>query len=431
MHAKSSVADERYFGEGVYLSPDAAFAERYANGGCPTHLENGCLILNWGICYNCFPIIGEDYDQTRHQLKIIVPPQYDAKYIPVVEVRSGSADYRPAGLCEPYHYRLFVTQNAAQVLPRYVVKLIPSTGLEGQTQQMYKVLLAHLQVQEAKERLKLHHKLRAEYVGDPALLKIRAAEIASRPRTVEHNPLKFMLDTQDSIAKVSFTLKQSYHLTRGEMMPIVAEGFEDVYRQFLKGKLVFKPNNTNEEPLVLKISDLENPLFGTFDIAKSGVSAKFFQISTGFRTEFNPSNNGKVEIWIVPQFVLKRNSRAKIYYDFLLTCKEHTNKPFAVLFNWGGWQDLSWFEITGFSGNEFSSPMEAYKARAGTAHVHKDALRSALKAHILSTNAVQRTPTATEGKMPEKYTSKPAEDPEDSLQVMREFPLFRDIRDQQ
>lgn len=430
IQTKSSVTDERYFGEGIFTSPDAAFAESYANSGSPTHLDSGCLILIWGICYNCFPIIEEDYDQQRHQLKIIVPPQYDAKYIPVVQVRSGSTDYRPAGLCEPYHYRLFITQNPSQVLPRYVVRLIPSTGVESQIQQMYKVLLDDLQVLETTERSKLNDKLRAEYPVDPALIKIRAEEIATRQKIFEQTHIKFLPTLQGSNTKASFTLKQSYPLRTGEMVPIIAEGFEDVYLQFLKGKLFYKMNiRSNEEPIVYRISDLENPLFGTFDIVKSGVSAKYFQISTGFRTAYNPSNKGKVEIWIVPQFVLKKYLKAKIYYDFLQTCVDHRNKPFAVLFNWGGWQDLSWFEITGFTGNEFKSPIEAYQKRTSPAHVPKEALRSELIAHISTPKAVQRKSTATDGIVPEKPSTNSPVDTGDLLHVMRTFPLFKDIKD--
>lgn len=146
-------------------------------------------------------------------------------------------------------------------------------------------------------------------------------------------------------------------LSRHIVIPEIARGHEVVYRQFLRGKVVYKPNKNNDEGREeFSISSLPNPLRGTFDIRKCGDSDKHLSISTGFRTEKNPSNASKYEVWIVPQFVLQKDPRAKALYDFLQKQPEHRGKPFAVLFTWGGWADDDCDHgVTGVVGSEFDS----------------------------------------------------------------------------
>jgi energy-coupling factor transporter ATP-binding protein EcfA2 len=139
-------------------------------------------------------------------------------------------------------------------------------------------------------------------------------------------------------------------------IPEIARGNEAVYQQFLRGKLVYKPNKDNDEGRQeFRISDLENPLSGTFDIRGCGDSDQHLSISTGFRTGKNDANRKKVEVWIVPQFVLQKDARAKAFNDFLQKQEAHRNKPFAILFNWGGWTDIGWHDVTGVVGNEFDT----------------------------------------------------------------------------
>jgi hypothetical protein len=131
-------------------------------------------------------------------------------------------------------------------------------------------------------------------------------------------------------------------------IPQLAEGYEDVYLRFLKGKLVYTPNKDNDEGQIeFPIAALANPLEGTFDLSGCGESAAHLQISTGFRTRVNPENREKIEVWIVPQFVLQRDPRAKVLNDILQTLPEHRNKAFAVMFNLGEWENLSWHDMKG------------------------------------------------------------------------------------
>ncbi len=150
-------------------------------------------------------------------------------------------------------------------------------------------------------------------------------------------------------------------------IPDIVRGNEEIYGQFLRWKLVHKPNKNNDEGRrEFKIGDLANPLSGTFDLSGCGDSAKYLSISTGFRTSVNPENKEKVEVWIVPQFVLQNDTRAKAFNDFLQIQEKHRDKPFAILFNWGGWNDLEWHEVAGVSDNIFDNICDIWR-RATTA----------------------------------------------------------------
>jgi hypothetical protein len=147
--------------------------------------------------------------------------------------------------------------------------------------------------------------------------------------------------------------------------PKIVEGYEEIYRQFLKGKLVYKPNKDNDDGRKeFPIAALANPLEGTFDIRGCGDSAQYLQISTGFRTRKEPANENKIEVWIVPQFVLQKDPRAKAFNDFLQTQEKHRNKPFAILFTWGGWDNLRWHEVAGVDGKEHDTLCEVRRETA-------------------------------------------------------------------
>lgn len=137
----------------------------------------------------------------------------------------------------------------------------------------------------------------------------------------------------------------------------IAIGHEEVYQQFLRGKLVYKPNQNNDVGRKeFRISDLANPLSGTFDIRGCGDSDQYLSISTGFRTGKNPANQNKLEVWIVPQLVLQKDPRAKPYNELLQKQERHLGKPFAVLFTWGGWDDgETAHAVTGVVGNKHDS----------------------------------------------------------------------------
>ena len=119
--------------------------------------------------------------------------------------------------------------------------------------------------------------------------------------------------------------------------------------------------------LIVIIFESASPFFysSPFDLSGCDDSDQHLSISTGFRTGQNPANKNKLEIWIVPQFVLQKDLRAKPYNEFLQKQDGHRNKPFAILFNWGGWIGEDYAHgVTGDDGNEFDHLVSAWSAAA-------------------------------------------------------------------
>jgi hypothetical protein len=188
---------------------------------------------------------------------------------------------------------------------------------------------------------------------DSELEKSRAAEQSVRVAEL-HRSEPPSGEAAQSLEVTSVT-EQPLPQTIGGILviPSIAKGYEEIYLRFLKGKLIYKPNKDNNEGRKeFPIAALANPLEGTFDISGCGGAAKELQISTGFRTRVDPANANKVEVWIVPQFVLQRDPRAKPFNDYLQACEKHRGKPYAILFTWGGWKEISWHEVTGITGEE-------------------------------------------------------------------------------
>lgn len=89
--------------------------------------------------------------------------------------------------------------------------------------------------------------------------------------------------------------------------PEIAIGQEAVYEIFLQGRLIYKPDRESDAGRIdLPIAALLNPLDGTFDLSRCGNAGKYFSISTGYRKGKKAENARKVEIWVVPKFVIER-----------------------------------------------------------------------------------------------------------------------------
>ena len=107
----------------------------------------------------------------------------------------------------------------------------------------------------------------------------------------------------------------------------------------------------------LKISDLTNPLEGTFDLSKCGDASKYLSISTGYRKGKKPENSSKLEIWLAPRFMIKkkRETSAKHLQPILDNWTEET-APIGIFWIWGGWGNLSWYDyLTNVSTDNISS----------------------------------------------------------------------------
>lgn len=130
-------------------------------------------------------------------------------------------------------------------------------------------------------------------------------------------------------------------------IPEIARGHEEIYRRFFRGKLVYRPDPNSDVGLKeFKISDLANPFSGTFDISGCGDTAQYLSISTGFRRAINPANRDKIEVWITPRFVIDKDPAAHRTALRLSQEAQLHGHPYLVLFSWGGWDNLAWYEVS-------------------------------------------------------------------------------------
>ena len=102
------------------------------------------------------------------------------------------------------------------------------------------------------------------------------------------------------------------------VIPDIAIGYEEAYRRFLKGKLIYHPTlGSDVGKIELPIADLTNPLEGTFDLSRCGDIGRHLSIATGYRKAMNPKNVNKVEIWVTPWFLAQRKSDTIVAHHYL------------------------------------------------------------------------------------------------------------------
>ena len=123
-------------------------------------------------------------------------------------------------------------------------------------------------------------------------------------------------------------------------IPEIARGYEYIYRRFIGGKLVYKPDsNSDAGKIELPISSLLNPLEGTFDLSGCGDAGNYISIATGYRQSKLPANKNKVEIWITPKFVMEKAlSTTARHYGTIMTADKWAS-PVGILWTYGNWSD--------------------------------------------------------------------------------------------
>lgn len=126
-----------------------------------------------------------------------------------------------------------------------------------------------------------------------------------------------------------------------KLIPPIASSYEKAYLQFLRGKLIWLKNDDRIE---LPIAALNTPWDESFNLSQFGDIEKRLNISTGYRTGKKPVNENKVEIWIVPRFLVEKdqNEAASHLKPILSTWSE--DNTFGIFWTWGNWDDLSCFE---------------------------------------------------------------------------------------
>jgi hypothetical protein len=147
------------------------------------------------------------------------------------------------------------------------------------------------------------------------------------------------------------------------VIPEIVIGNEEIYRRFIQGKLIYKPDpNSDTGKLEFPISDLASPLEGNFDLTGCGESSQYLSISTGYRKGKKAQNSNKIEIWIAPRFLIEKeiNSTA-IHFQPIMDEWNSAAAPIGVFWTWGDWDDIGWYEYLATESNATLSNDNLYE----------------------------------------------------------------------
>ena len=130
-------------------------------------------------------------------------------------------------------------------------------------------------------------------------------------------------------------------LLHNTSIPEIARGPEEIYKRFLKGKLVYRPNEGSDVGKIeLPIAALTNPLDSSFDLSKCGDTGKYLSINTGYRKGKTPANANKVEIWFTPRFLVDKEMpqlAANHHIRAISKNWDAARAPIGIFWTWGGW----------------------------------------------------------------------------------------------
>lgn len=136
---------------------------------------------------------------------------------------------------------------------------------------------------------------------------------------------------QISFPAITATVSRS--LVSQIVIPDIARGYEDIYRRFYHGRLIYK---RGQDTIVLPIANLSNPLGGVFDLSGCDDAGHYMQIATGYRTNKNPNNDHKYEIWIVPYFLLMKELETTAgHFRSIMDNWDGTNAPVGLFLAFG------------------------------------------------------------------------------------------------
>ncbi len=135
-------------------------------------------------------------------------------------------------------------------------------------------------------------------------------------------------------------------LARDIVIPEIARGYEDVYIRFLMGRLIYQPDrNSDTGRAEFRIRDFVNPLEGTFDLSRCGDTGQYVNISSGYRKGITLENTEKLEIWIVPQFLIRENLAGNAaHFQPIMANWSSSAAPVGLFWTWGGWDKLCWYD---------------------------------------------------------------------------------------
>lgn len=118
-----------------------------------------------------------------------------------------------------------------------------------------------------------------------------------------------------------------------------------IYQRFLNGVLIYRPQKGSDVGRIdLRISELVNPLDGTFDLSQCGNAGQHLIISTGYRKQQEVENVGKNEIWISPRFFIEENLKTTANHFQEIFSNWNDSVPIGIFWTHGGWNKLTWYD---------------------------------------------------------------------------------------
>jgi hypothetical protein len=121
----------------------------------------------------------------------------------------------------------------------------------------------------------------------------------------------------------------------GVPIPPIAKGYEEIYKRFYNGLLIYKKGQ--QDQVVLPIAGLTDPLNGTFDLSRCGYVGKYLSIATGYKKAKNSANASKIEIWIAPKFLIEGNAGALgAQRSTVMSAWTNPACPVGLFWTWGG-----------------------------------------------------------------------------------------------
>lgn len=130
---------------------------------------------------------------------------------------------------------------------------------------------------------------------------------------------------------------------------------EVIYNMFLRGRLIYRPDNNEEK--ILPLAALANPLEGMFNLKQFGKIGNHLSISTGYRKAKRPENQYKVEVWFAPRFVVEREVATMADHHLRPIMKKWPPTiPVGIFWTWGGDEGMQLFDyLTSLSTEELST----------------------------------------------------------------------------
>jgi len=210
------------------------------------------------------------------------------------------------------------------------------------------------------------------YTEYPQPKKKRYEEIRENPFTWCPEEITFMILKQAAIdnylsdgntGSLVVVCQDWRHIMKQDQMKKYIDSIK--YQRFLKGILVYKPNQGSDVGRVdLPIAALENPLEDTFDLSHCGDMGKHLSISTGYRRGKKVENVNKIEIWLTPRFLVEKEINGSVqHYQEIFPSKWPENVPVGIFWVWGGWDNMKLYDYLTSGVNELSLSLRGACAR--------------------------------------------------------------------